>query len=145
MNSKHIILCFVIFVTICSAQQNDRNPSPSIGWDSLKARLNYPVLICRAGIEGAFRVRMFIDSSGNQSNIHVVYLNGTRSEICREDSLLVNIILHAFEDVKWSSKNREYSIPIIFVSQSSLSFHRRSPIINSGEMIILKGEYRMIE
>jgi hypothetical protein len=145
MKSKYIILCFVFFAQYIYAQQDDKMPVPSIGWDSLKARIIYPDLFFRADIEGAFRVRINLDNSGNPNNIKVTYLNGISSEISKTDSILVKVIIKAFEGVKWSHSKLEFSIPVLFVIQSSKNYHRHQSEINSGEAIILKGSYRLNE
>jgi hypothetical protein len=145
MKSTFLIFYFILFLSISYAQRKDKIPLPLIGWDSLKTRIHYNELFCRADIEGAFRVRIILDDSGNQRTVKVKYLNNIQGEISKTDSFLVKAILQAFDSVKWSIGGFEFSVPIVFITRSSKSFHRRPFIMNSGDAIILKGSCDFME
>jgi hypothetical protein len=145
MKLTFIVFCFILFLSISYAQRKDKIPLPLIGWDSLKTRIHYNDLFCRADIEGAFRVRIILDDSGNQRTVKVKYLNNFQSEISKADSFLVKAILQAFDGVKWSAGGFEFSVPVVFITRSSKSFHRQPFIMNSGDAIIIKGSYDLVE
>ncbi len=145
MKSAFFTFYIVLFLPISYAQRNDKIPLPLIGWDSLKVKIHYNELYCRADIEGAFRIRISLDDSGNQKTITVKYLNTIQSEISKTDSLLVAAILQAFDGVKWSLGGIDFSLPVVFITRSSKSYHHRPFIMNSANCIIIKGSSDLIE
>jgi Gram-negative bacterial TonB protein C-terminal len=135
MKLKYIFF-FLIAPCAYSQQSPQKGFSPLIGWDSLIARIVYPEIATRAGLEGAFRARTSIDSIGNLEQLEVLYLNDTRSSISYSDSILVKAIIRAFDGIKWkpnisTDKNYpvKFSIPIVFLLTTSYGDTARYPLV----------------
>ena len=71
------------------------SPSPVIGWDSLRAKLKYPEIARRAGVEGFVKVRVGFDSSGKirqientigNAGMEISFLFETVAELLRSES-----------------------------------------------------------
>ncbi len=125
---------FVAFITVlllcsnlCLSQINS-NPSPTIGWDSLKSLLKYPELARRAGLEGNAIVTIDLRSTGEIFGIDI----SSNAEIFKE------FLKHVLQNVKWNPavKNGQavqsiVRIPIYFLL---------GEVVNEGRCIIIEGK-----
>jgi hypothetical protein len=134
-NMKWVIfLSSILFLScICSSQEQVLPPAPSIGWDSLKSRIIYPVLFRRGGIEDKARVRITIDTNGTVNNL----------DIHTDYELIKQAIFNALEGIKWSparyrgiARTENVFIEIDFILASLSGQHHR--FIIEAEPIIIK-------
>jgi len=117
-------------------------PFPWIGWDSLGSTIRYPEIALRAGVEGAYRVTVEIDTSGKLIGSKVSSFN-YQEEIDRVDSMFTMTIERGLRSTQWQpgtedgiSKQMAVSIPFVFY----LSFKHSSKliIINSYPAVVVR-------
>lgn len=75
-------------------------PSPTIGWDSLQARIKYGELLRYADVQGAFYVSLRVDSLGSLTSISTSPLNYGQA-ISWTDSLMITQIENSIKRVQW--------------------------------------------
>ena len=95
-------------------------PQPTIGWDSLNAKIPYDELLRRAGVEGAYTVTLRIDSVGNVVSESITPLNYDQ-RLSSSDSALVSRIKYGLKDVVWKPATIDghpvsctFRLPVVF-------------------------------
>lgn len=95
-------------------------PQPAIGWDSLYARIPYDELLRQAGVQGAYSIRLRIDSSGNVISKSISPLNSER-RLSFSDSVSVSRIECGLKGVAWNPAthnghpvSRTFFVPVVF-------------------------------
>jgi hypothetical protein len=117
-------------------------PQPTIGWDSLQARIPYDELLRRAQVEGAFKVTLGIDSAGIVLSYSVGPLSNEQ-RLTHSDSSLVLRIENGLKGVKWLPATDNgtavactLSVPIVFY----LTYPNvAQPIVKHAGMVGING------
>lgn len=115
--------------------------APAIGWDSLKSRMSYPEICKRAGIEGAYRAYLDVDSTGKVLSYKVDPVNYKHSNN-NPDSAFVVRIEAALGSTSWIPA-RTYakpirsrlSIPVVYILRYDNS---TNPLVIDADLIIVK-------
>jgi hypothetical protein len=118
-----IKICAVVlslYYSSFSQADKDHLPEPIDGWEKFQTRIRYDVLANRAGIEGAYRVRIYFDSTGNVKKKEFYSLN-SYGTLTHADSLFWPAIVEAISAQPWRPASRSglpissaISFPIIF-------------------------------
>jgi len=95
-------ITILLLFTSCASffPQNTTPGSPVIGWDSLKASIEYPELLRRAGAEGAAYVYGQIGSDGSIDTM-TIYANFPQFEQSVRKALLATK-WHTPKNMKWT-------------------------------------------
>lgn len=95
-------------------------PRPAIGWDSLCAGIPYNGLLRRAGVQGAYSIKLKIDSSRMVISKSISPLN-SEQKLSSSDSVLVSRIELGLKGVAWdpASDNGHpvsctFIVPVVF-------------------------------
>jgi len=131
------LLCIFASKVVAQPKHVYTIPSPTIGWDSLQAKIPYDEILRRAGLEGAYKVTLRIDSIGNVLSDSISLLND-RPELSESDRTLVWRIEYGLKGVRWLPATDNgvpvsctFSIPIIFyLTYSNVA----RPIIKHAEV-----------
>lgn len=99
-----LVLTVLLLTAGASAGENDGNPPiPVGGWAALRARVEYPEMALKAGIEGEVLMHVYIDKNGRAVKMKVV--KGSRG------IGFVDAVYTALRETPFEPGQR-YSIPV---------------------------------
>ena len=139
---RAILLFASVILIVPRVDAQRTNPIPVIGWDSLASLVQFTEIFKRAGIEGAFRSQLTIDSAGVIERIRTTPLNSEHSNN-KIDSAFVFRIEQSIRSTPWlpgteKGVRTRMSISIPFLFYLNLRNPTKVVIINADAVEVVR-------